>query len=409
MSDIETPEQDVCFAHQRLGYALPPKRRGGGNIADHPQRLAVVLKINGSYIGSQMADDIAIALHGEKLGMGFRRELDCTVVAKGFFQQRSRGFAIFIRHHLVFESQYLDGAHGNYPAEVLAARMLKEGGNYCTRKSATSNEQPALTEYKQRSGVPYGCHADQLFLFPIEGSEMSTTQLTDSASLTVYKALRRDIERGEFAPGASLPTISNLAKSYGITRYAARCVMERLRDEGRAQSWQGKGFYVAMPMIKFRLDVRRPVFGDRIQEMGLKSQSELIRTKTVGLPVEVAQRIRNRPGTKAKMTETLRKVNGRPVALSIDYFPGHSFEGLEETLAETGSISRSLAIHGVSSYSRDYTSLDARLPSAHEALMLAIPRSQPVYATLGANLSPNGKLVQISRGIWRADCVSYEF
>lgn len=238
---------------------------------------------------------------------------------------------------------------------------------------------------------------------------MQKSENRNAASLDVYTALRRDIDRGVLAPGIRLPTISNLANSFGLTPYAARRVMERLRNEGRVQSWQGKGFHVAMPLIRLRLDVKRPIFGDHLREMGFSSASEMISARTVGLPVEVAGRMGTRPGAKAKKTETLRKANGRPVALSIDYFPHRVFEGIEETLAQTGSVSRSLAVHGVPTYSRDYTSLEARLPSAHEALVLAIPRSQPVYATLGANIAPDGMIIQISRGIWRADCVSYEF
>lgn len=240
------------------------------------------------------------------------------------------------------------------------------------------------------------------------GSVMRGIEQHETRWTNVYRDLRHDIERGVYAPGDDLPTISSLAKSTGLTTHGARRAMERLSAEGRAQSWQGKGFRVAMPKVSLDLKVRRPVFGERVRALGFATTSEVVSSKQQGLPRHLAKRMRYRAGTEVLCTETLRKVNGCVVALSIDYFHKGRLNGIVETLAETGSVSRSLAIHGVSSYERDYTSFEARLPTAHEALLLGIPKQQPVYATLGANIAEDGSIVQISKGVWRGDCVVYQ-
>ena len=225
---------------------------------------------------------------------------------------------------------------------------------------------------------------------------------------SAYRDLLHDIKVGAFAPGAELPTIAGLAKSAGLTNHGARRAMEQLCREGYAQSWQGKGFRVAMPRLQFRLDARRPTFAEHARAQGFQPASTLIAGKPRCLPRDLAKRMQCRAGTAVLWTETKRKVNGCVVALSIDYFRRDRLDGIVETIAETGSVSQSLAIHGVDGYRRDRTLFETRLPSAHEALVLGIPRTQPVYATLGANLAKDGTIVQLSQGIWRGDCVVYE-
>lgn len=224
-----------------------------------------------------------------------------------------------------------------------------------------------------------------------------------------YRALCRDIDSGALQPGCDLPTISDLAAQAGLSSYAARRVMERLREDGRAQSWQGKGFRVAMPVVRLRITQKAPVFGDAVRALGFSAESTLVASKTVGVPSEIARRMRTRTGTRARFTETLRKVNARTVAVSMDYFPHNRLANIDSTLSSTGSVSRSLAQHGIADYRRDFTELSCRPPTAHEGVLLNIPPTQPVYVTVGANLDPQGEIIQVSKAVWRADCVAYEF
>ncbi len=226
--------------------------------------------------------------------------------------------------------------------------------------------------------------------------------------MSVFCDLRHDIKAGAYDPGADLPTIAALAESTSLTKHGARRAMERLCQEGYAQSWQGKGFRVVMPRLRFRLDARQPSFAEHVRAQGFQPTSELIAGRPRRLPRNLAYRMQCRAGTDVLWTEMLRKVNGRAVALSIDYFRKDRLNGIVETIAETSSVLQALAIHGVEAYRRDQTSFETRLPSAHEALVLGIPRTQPVYATLGANVAEDGAIVQVSKGIWRGDCVVYD-
>lgn len=225
----------------------------------------------------------------------------------------------------------------------------------------------------------------------------------------VYQTLRGEIDAVLRAPGSDLPTIAELGRSTGLTPHGARRVYDALRREGRIQSWQGKGARVATQTLSIRLNKVRPTFHELVHDNGREAQSKFVRASSARLHGAQSVRLNRKAGTKAIMTETLRQVDNRTVALSVDYFPVDRFEGIEELLTKRGSVSWALSEHGIKSYRRDGTSFEARLPTAHEALLLDIPRSQPVYATLGANIDPRGEVFQISTGVLRGDCVRFEY
>lgn len=61
----------------------------------------------------------------------------------------------------------------------------------------------------------------------------------------VAAELRRQIEAGELAPKARLPSIETIMQEYGIARITARKVRQVLLDEGLVYNVVGWGTYVA--------------------------------------------------------------------------------------------------------------------------------------------------------------------
>lgn len=238
---------------------------------------------------------------------------------------------------------------------------------------------------------------------------MSATTPNSPEWKDVYRTLRTQIQRRLIEPGAQLPTISQLSKEHGLSRHGARRALERLREDGLAQSWQGRGYRVAIPLMRLKMSRARPSFHENVERAGRSSSSELVGTRSLGLPQAYAARMQRRAGLRVQLTETMRRVDGYVFALSRDYFPTDRFGHLADAIGESGSISSALAAHGVPHYERDFTTVKARMPSAHEAVVLAIPPTQPVYETVGANVDLRGNVIQVSTAVWRADCVAFEF
>lgn len=224
---------------------------------------------------------------------------------------------------------------------------------------------------------------------------------------SVYRGLRGRIEQGELKPGDPLPTLARLADQHGLSTHGARKVMARLRREGRVESWQGVGHRVSEKRITYRID-SRPRFGANLIRLGQRGDTQLLATRTVGLPTRFSEAMGLRPGTRIVQTEVLRLAEGRPLALAQNFFPADRFEGIEVPLAETRSVTEALAAFGVSETRRLRTRIESRMPSAHEALQLQIPGNQPVLVTTGRNVDRSGAVVELSYAVSRGDAVTIE-
>lgn len=74
--------------------------------------------------------------------------------------------------------------------------------------------------------------------------------MTVSAGLAdrVVSGIKDQILAGDLAPGAKLPSESDLVGTYGVSRTVAREAVTRLRAEGLVETFQGRGsFVLAVP------------------------------------------------------------------------------------------------------------------------------------------------------------------
>ncbi|MEO1678221.1 MAG: phosphonate metabolism transcriptional regulator PhnF [Pseudomonadota bacterium] len=222
-----------------------------------------------------------------------------------------------------------------------------------------------------------------------------------------YRDLKAQIELGRLAPGASLPTLAELAGAYGLTTHGARRVMARLKEDGRVESWRGFGHRVSEKRFEYRID-ERPRFGANMARLGRNNGSDVVATRAVRLSPKLARSMRLRAGTRVYQTEIVRYVEGRPVVLSQNHFPLDRFEGIDTALTKSKSVTRALALHGVDDYSRERTRIEVRMPNAHESLQLGIPSNQPVLVSTGTNVDRDGQVVELTHSVWRGDCVTFE-
>ena len=236
---------------------------------------------------------------------------------------------------------------------------------------------------------------------------MSQSDTTTTDWRDVYRCLRRQIDHGVLAPGSRLPTIAALASDHGLTPHGARRVLESLRDDGKVTSWQGHSNRVAEPQLTYRVD-RNPGFGRNTARLGHQASSRLIVARMTRATAEIAKAMSLRTGTRIYQSELLRMVDGRPVSLARNHFHTDRFEGILEDIAATGSVTKALALYGVTVWHRKYTRLAARLPTSHETLALDIPAQQPVIVTMGVNVDEDGVVVEVSKSPLRADRIALE-
>jgi GntR family transcriptional regulator len=71
----------------------------------------------------------------------------------------------------------------------------------------------------------------------------SSVTVTDQVAVDV----EADIDAGRMAPDTRLPSETELAEQYGVSRVTVRRAIAVLRDRGKVVTVHGRGTYVAMP------------------------------------------------------------------------------------------------------------------------------------------------------------------
>ena len=224
----------------------------------------------------------------------------------------------------------------------------------------------------------------------------------------IYRDLRKRIDCGEYRPGDHLPTIAALADRMGLSRHGARKVLESLRDDGFVQSWQGRGYRVAEPRIDIRLD-SFPRWGKSAARAGRSGLARLISSRIVRANTVLAREMNLSVRDLVYVAELVRSADDQTLALSRSHFSKDRFPGILDDLSETGSVTQALARHGVDICERQRTRVEARMPTGHEALLLGISKGQPVMVSTGINTNGSGEVVEVSKSVFRADCVAFEF
>lgn len=243
--------------------------------------------------------------------------------------------------------------------------------------------------------------------FVASGNAVDNAAQTPSDWRRAYRRVRRLIDDGVLGPGDRLPTIAALARDADVTRYSARRALERLRDEGRSSSWQGSGHRVAEPTVEIRFDAF-PRWGANTARKGRQGSARMVGARTIRADRTLARGFNVKPGACLHRAELLRFADDRPMALSRSHFSAERLPGILEELRETRSVTKALARLGIENCRRIRTRIEARMPTAHEAHMISLPRSQPVLVSTGVNHDEDGVVVEVAVTVFRADCVNFE-
>ncbi|MGW2226121.1 GntR family transcriptional regulator [Streptomyces formicae] len=185
---------------------------------------------------------------------------------------------------------------------------------------------------------------------------------------TIEQALRRRI--AGLQPHAPLPSETELAREFEVSRMTARSAVLRLVADGLVYRESGRGTFVAPPPSGRRADslVR---FSEEMRRQGRLPSSEVVaRERRVATAAE-AEQLRLATGTEVVAVERVRLADGTPVARERSAFPVAVAALLERDLA-TGSLHEALVDLGhTPSFGHAVLSADSATREDAELLGLA--------------------------------------
>lgn len=143
-----------------------------------------------------------------------------------------------------------------------------------------------------------------------------------SLGRAVAQALRERIISGEFGPGARLPSETQLAASYDVSRVTVRTAIQLLESQGLVDPRHGLGTFVNDfgGGIRTGLQELRSIT-DTIQEMGMQPSMERHRIEERTATEHEADRLALPAGSPIIAIERAVLADGEAVAYSYDTVP----------------------------------------------------------------------------------------
>jgi GntR family transcriptional regulator len=188
-----------------------------------------------------------------------------------------------------------------------------------------------------------------------------------------YQEIERWLRRRVLgsAHGDPLPSESELAARFGVSRMTARQAVQNLAAEGLVQRRRGAGTFVAPRPIHRHVGSLMS-FTEDMRRRGMKASSRLLAAGLRPATTADLDALRLPDGTRVVAISRLRLADGLPRAIEHAALPADCAAVLADDL-ETGSLHESLVALGrVPSISRSW--IRARIATAAEARLLEIPR-----------------------------------
>lgn len=222
----------------------------------------------------------------------------------------------------------------------------------------------------------------------------------------IHQTLRREISAAKYATGDKLPTEKQLSERFAVNRHTVRRALAELTTEGVIAVRRGSGAYVAEGIVDYRLGPKVR-FSQNIGDLGRAHAHRLLRADVIPADDATLRALDLATGAMVVALETLGEVDGLPVAYSTHVYPASRFAGLGESFAETGSITKALARHGVSDYRRKWTRITARAPSRMVAAKLRQAENQATLRVESLSVDLDGAPIEFSRADWAGARVQF--
>ncbi|OYP09985.1 hypothetical protein CFC35_41965 [Streptomyces sp. FBKL.4005] len=233
--------------------------------------------------------------------------------------------------------------------------------------------------------------------------------------------LRRRINEGEFAVGATLPRIVDLMEDYGLSKQTVRDAIGVLSDEGLVVTSKKAGTFVRnrtpvrIPLSRYRSVLApggtRGPWETATADQGLDGYMRLVKVDRVPADASLAQLLELQPDDE--LVYRLRQAIIRPddvVQLQHAWYPKALAEeaGIDTTEKIVGGVYGALIAAGYQPETASET-VGARPPTLTEAAPLRIGGRVNVITLERVTKDREGRPLEVLRAVGPADRLQYTY
>ena len=214
--------------------------------------------------------------------------------------------------------------------------------------------------------------------------------------IQIDEELRGQIESGELGPLAQVPSETDLADHFRVSRMTARKALDRLVADGMLFRQPGKGTFVAPTKIAHGAS-QGLSFSAAMRSQGLVTETRVLEAEIVQAPSNVTRALSLQRGAQAIFLRRLRIVDGESAAIHLSYLPSRLSALLEADL--TGSLSELMSSIGARVERSDDT-VEAVLATGEEAQLLSVPEGSPLVLIRGTAYSAGNEPIRYTEALY---------
>ena len=219
--------------------------------------------------------------------------------------------------------------------------------------------------------------------------------------------IQQRIDSGDYAPGALMPTEVQLAAEFDVSRATVVRALQLLKAEGWIESRQGRGTFVqGRPVVPDPAPARRGSDALNLTEKTRgRSTVEVQHAGPAKPPAAVAAALGLPAGEEALLRRRLLSSAGEPVELASAWFSADVADGTglaSAVVLPEGTTEHLRRRKGITT-ARVTERITARMPTAEETRVLAMPRRVPVLDLLVTAYDADGQPVQAVALVLPAD------
>ncbi|MGI9861463.1 GntR family transcriptional regulator [Moorella naiadis] len=235
--------------------------------------------------------------------------------------------------------------------------------------------------------------------------------INPTGPVPVYCQIKQDllnqILTGTLKPDDRVPSETDLAGTYAVSRMTARHALTELVSEGYLYRVHGKGTFVSRPKIE-RSYAPLTGFMDDMRARGFRPSSKLLHLEQVVPGPELRNRLKLAPTEKVYQISRLRFANAEPIVIQNSRIPCRLCPGLEfENLEDNSLYSILENRYGFRLYQAQQR-LEATQANPEQARLLEVPRFSPLLYVHRLSLLADGTPLEFVESWYRSDRYAFE-
>ncbi|OII65319.1 GntR family transcriptional regulator [Streptomyces sp. CC53] len=218
--------------------------------------------------------------------------------------------------------------------------------------------------------------------------------------------LRKAIDAQEYAIGARLPSETELAARYGVSRGTVRQAIAALTAEGLIGSRQGaRRVVLASRRSQSFAELRS--FAEWARAMGRTATGEVVESERRPATAQEAAALHVRTGAPVLYVLRVRGLDGERVLVERTVYADWIADAVERIEPDCPSVTRRLREDAGLVFAYGEHTIDATAAGTRDADLLGVRRGSPLLRVRRVTTTREGRPVECSDDRYRADAVSF--